>query len=253
MAWTVFVDGACRGNPGPGGWGAIIASLEGRVQELGGGDPATTNNRMELQAPIAALRWLKQKPGDVAIYSDSKYVINGITQWVHGWRRRDWKTATGTPVLNRDQWEDLYLLAQRRGNYGQILWRHVRGHSGVPGNERVDTIATAFSLGEAPALYAGPLVRYDVAIYDLPDEADPSMPSKRDRASKQKAYSYLSLVDGELRRHSTWPECNARVHGRSGARYKKTLSAADEERVVCDWQLALEDLMKLRNERRDRQ
>jgi ribonuclease HI len=246
-AWTVFVDGACQGNPGPGGWAAAVVSTEeGRVVELGGAEPATTNNRMELHAPIAALRWLGRRPGDVAIYSDSKYVVTGITQWVYGWRRRDWKTSTGTAVLNRDQWEDLVGLVERRRDCGRIAWHHVRGHSGIPGNERVDSIATAFSQGKRPRLYVGPLIRYEVAILDLPDPSEPTSRPARPPAPKAQAYSYLSLVDGVLQRHASWPECNARVHGRSGARFKKATSAVDEERIVSAWKLSRADLEKLR-------
>jgi ribonuclease HI len=110
----VFTDGAAKGNPGPGGWGAIVMTPDGRVTELGDGAPHTTNNKMELGGAIAALRHIANRPGPVAIYTDSTYVIQGITQWVWGWRKRGWKTAQGSDVLNRDLWEELSSLVDRK-------------------------------------------------------------------------------------------------------------------------------------------
>jgi len=103
----LFTDGAAKGNPGPGGWGAIVLTPEHHVTELGGGSPHTTNNKMELGGAIAALQHVADRPEPVAIYTDSTYLIQGITQWVWGWRKRGWKTASGTDVLNRDLWEEL--------------------------------------------------------------------------------------------------------------------------------------------------
>ena len=149
-ATIVFTDGAAKGNPGPGGWGVIVVTPEGHVTELGGGSPHTTNNKMELSGAIAALQHVDDHPAPVAIYTDSTYVIQGITQWVWGWRKRNWKTAQGGDVLNRDLWERLAGLAAARGSKG-VDWRWVRGHVGTPGNERVDEIAVAFALQEPPA------------------------------------------------------------------------------------------------------
>ena len=146
----VFTDGAAKGNPGPGGWGVIVVTPEGHVTELGGGSPHTTNNKMELSGAIAALQHVADHPAPVAIYTDSTYVIQGVTQWVWGWRKRNWKTAQGGDVLNRDLWERLADLAAARGSKG-VDWRWVRGHVGTPGNERVDEIAVAFALQEPPA------------------------------------------------------------------------------------------------------
>jgi ribonuclease HI len=144
----VFTDGAAKGNPGPGGWGVIIVTPEQQVTELGGGAPHTTNNKMELSAAIAALEHLAVRPGPVIIYTDSTYVIQGITQWVWGWRKRGWKTSQGSDVLNRDLWERLSGLLAARPR-GDVDWRWVRGHVGTPGNERVDAIAVAFSLQQS--------------------------------------------------------------------------------------------------------
>ena len=135
MTVTIYTDGACRGNPGPGGWGAVM-SCDDRYRELSGAHPATTNNRMELTAAIRALEALK-RPSDVDLYTDSTYVRDGITQWLPNWKARGWRTATKSRVKNRDLWEALDALAQRH----DVRWHWVRGHAGNPANERADTLA----------------------------------------------------------------------------------------------------------------
>lgn len=130
-----FTDGACRGNPGPGGWGVVLRSGS-REKELWGGELATTNNRMELTAAIEALKALN-KPCRVALYTDSTYVRSGITEWVRAWRARDWRTADRKPVKNQDLWQALSSLAERH----EVEWHWVRGHSGHPENERADALA----------------------------------------------------------------------------------------------------------------
>ena len=131
----IYTDGACRGNPGPGGWGAIL-HYGGREKELCGGEAGTTNNRMELMAAIAALEALRE-PCTVTLYTDSTYVRNGITEWMAGWRRRGWKTADRKPVKNRELWQRLDAATERHS----IDWQWVRGHDGNPGNERADALA----------------------------------------------------------------------------------------------------------------
>ena len=131
----VFTDGACRGNPGPGGWGAILRT-NGREKELYGGEPATTNNRMELTAVIRALEALT-RPSRVSVYTDSQYVQKGISEWIHSWKRRGWKTADKNPVKNEDLWRRLDELAAQH----EVKWHWVRGHSGHPENERADELA----------------------------------------------------------------------------------------------------------------
>jgi ribonuclease HI len=133
----IYTDGACRGNPGPGGWGAILIS-NGREKELCGGEPATTNNRMELMAAIQALEALN-KPCKVELHTDSTYVKNGVTQWIHGWKAKGWRTAAKQPVKNADLWQKLDALVANSGH--QIEWRWVKGHAGDPGNERADALA----------------------------------------------------------------------------------------------------------------
>jgi ribonuclease HI len=132
---TIYTDGACKGNPGPGGWGAVLI-LGDSEKEMFGGESPTTNNRMELTAVIKALGALK-RACSVDLYTDSQYVRQGLTQWMPGWIRKNWKTAGGDPVKNRELWERLHASTLRH----QIDWRWVMGHSGDPDNERVDTLA----------------------------------------------------------------------------------------------------------------
>jgi ribonuclease HI len=131
----IFTDGACRGNPGPGGWGVLMRS-EGEERTLHGGEPETTNNRMELMAAIQALEALSGRCS-VDLTTDSQYVRKGITEWMAAWKRRGWKTASRQPVKNRDLWERLDSLSQRH----EIRWHWVRGHTGHEENERVDDLA----------------------------------------------------------------------------------------------------------------
>jgi ribonuclease HI len=131
----IHTDGACLGNPGPGGWAALLR-YRGHERELAGGEAGTTNNRMELMAAIMALESLKRGCG-VVLHTDSQYVRKGITEWMPSWVRRGWKTAGGTPVKNRELWERLYAATQAH----TIEWRWVKGHSGNPDNERVDGLA----------------------------------------------------------------------------------------------------------------
>ncbi len=153
---AIYTDGACSGNPGPGGWGTVIYLTDGSVQELGGYAAATTNNRMEMQAAIAALDFLIASGQTVptVLLTDSEYVKNGITKWIKGWKQKGWKTATGKPVLNQDLWEalDERQLKVNRQLQAPLEWKYVRGHVGNVGNERADAIARAFSQGRSPDL-----------------------------------------------------------------------------------------------------
>jgi len=231
----IFSDGACSGNPGPGGWGAIIAFAEGEVRELGGADVETTNNRMELQGAISALGFVKDRPGRVVFYTDSTYVIRGITQWIWGWMRNGWRNSEGGAVLNKDLWENLSRLTAARKGDDKVEWHYSRGHSGTPGNERCDEIAVAFSQGRQPRLYQGPLLQYPVAIYDLPE--DSSLPEMRPKQEKKAAYSYLSLLGGQVYRHRDWSSCERRVKGQSGAKFKKAMAPEDEPKILKEWGL----------------
>lgn len=139
----IFTDGACSGNPGPGGWGAILR-WKGHEKELFGGEAATTNNRMELMAAIRALESLK-RPSHVVLYTDSTYVRDGITSWIHGWKRNGWKTAAKKPVKNEDLWRRLDDAISMH----DVEWHWVRGHSGHPENERADELARQGALEAA--------------------------------------------------------------------------------------------------------
>jgi ribonuclease HI len=131
----IYADGACKGNPGPGGWGAWIR-MGDHSKELCGGEPITTNNRMELTAAIRALQALK-RTCDVRIYTDSVYVQKGMTEWIDGWKKRGWRTADKKPVKNDDLWQELDAIASQH----KVEWRWVKGHAGDPGNERADALA----------------------------------------------------------------------------------------------------------------
>ncbi len=137
-----YTDGACSGNPGPGGWGAILIAREGdtllKERELNGGEAHTTNNKMELMAAISALEAL-DRPTELTIVTDSSYVKDGITSWIHGWKKRGWKTANKKPVKNEDLWKRLDAATQRH----VVKWEWVKGHAGHPENERADELARA--------------------------------------------------------------------------------------------------------------
>ncbi len=132
---TIYTDGACSGNPGPGGWGALL-KFGDRQREMLGGEKETTNNKMELMAAIASLEALK-RPCKVKLYTDSNYVKNGITTWIHGWKKNGWKTAAKKPVKNADLWKALLEAVNRH----DVSWHWVKGHAGDPGNEKADELA----------------------------------------------------------------------------------------------------------------
>jgi ribonuclease HI len=227
---VIFTDGASKGNPGPGGWGAIVAT-DGQVRELGGHEPHTTNNRMELQAAYEALSFAATlKPQQVTVYADSSYVIQGATKWGAGWRRNGWITSTKQPVLNKDIWEPFLDLLDTIST--PIKWHNIGGHIGIPGNERVDTIASNFATGDSVELYSGGASSYGIDISHVAYDADlKQRKSDSKTRSKAKAYSYVSEVDGVVQVHKTWGECEARVRGRS-ARFKKALSPDEERNLV---------------------
>lgn len=150
---TIYTDGASRGNPGPGGWGAIIIRKD-EVRELGGKEAHTTNNRMELTAAIRALKAVSES--GMTIYTDSEYVSKGMNEWIKRWQEKGWKTANKKPVLNQDLWQKLLEVSKDK----KVEWKYVAGHSGVPLNERADEIATTFADDVKPALYHGPRDKY---------------------------------------------------------------------------------------------
>ena len=233
---AIFTDGACSGNPGPGGWGCVVSTPDALVRELGGGAEATTNNRMEMSAVLEGLRAVRGLPGAAFVHSDSTYVLDGITSWIVGWKRRGWTTAAGEPVKNEDLWRALDEIVAARGP-GGVEWRWVRGHDGHDANERCDAIAVAFSRRRPIDLYAGPLLSYPHGSL-APSPAVPPRQKKTPRKASAPSGpgAYLSLLDGRLERHETWQECEARVKGRP-AKFKKVRSVEEERATLKGWGL----------------
>lgn len=246
---TIFTDGASRGNPGPGGFGAVIAVSckllavreekpnQTCVVEIGGREEHTTNNRMELRAAISAPSFLsslkiKDKGLRIVLYSDSSYLINGITRWIHGWQKNRWQTKNKKNVENRDLWEQLLDISRNK----EIRWQHIEGHVGIAGNSRADEIATAFADGKKPALYEGTLEHYPLKhILDIAHDRGLAREKRVNQTrSRAKAHSYVSMVDGRVETHQTWTECEARVKGKH-ARYRKVFSPDEERRLIAEW------------------
>lgn len=224
---TIFTDGSSLGNPGPGGWGAIIHDGE-KVRELGGFEDSTTNNRMEMKAIVEALGSVSHED-DISLHTDSQYTINGITKWVYGWKQNGWMTKNKTEVLNRDLWEELVSVIEGK----KIAWNHVAGHVGIPGNERVDAIANGFASRKNIDLYDG--FAQDYAVDVTKTKAEQGTFSKNTSAGG-KAYSYLSLLDGELKRHDTWGDCEKRVKGKN-AKFRKAISSEHEKEIMKEWRV----------------
>lgn len=233
----IFTDGASLGNPGPGGYGAVLVfPVLDEVVELGGNKPSTTNNEMELTAVIAAFSHSTNSTAPVHVYTDSSYVINGITKWVFGWEKNNWTTSQKQPVQHQPLWESLVSLVREREKVTEVSWHHVPGHSGVSGNERADDIASGFASGDHPNLFRGRLGDYhqndilDISI----DEAVHAKRQETKARAKQKAYSYLSMMDGDIQKHPTWAECERRVKGKK-AKFRKAISAEEEQEIIKAW------------------
>jgi len=239
----IFTDGASSGNPGPGGWGAVL-SFDDQIVELGGGEDITTNNRMELGAVVGAFEFinaygLSTNDYSVVVYSDSTYVVNGITKWIYGWLKNNWISTQKKSVVNRDLWES---LKEKTDSY-EIKWNVLPGHSGVPGNERADKIAVAFRDSDDPGLFQGQESDYNIDISNVSyDEALKKAKDSKKKRSGAKAYSYLSLVNGTLRRHYNWADCEKLVKGKSGVRFKKSLDAQDELEIIRSWGKSINDI-----------
>lgn len=231
MKTTIFTDGAAKGNPGPGGYGAVLL-LGDRVLEVGEGKKLTTNNEMELRAVVEALKNLPTDIKQVEIYTDSKYVVEGATGWIFGWQKNGWKTKAGGDVSHRELWQELIELLKKV----KIDWHKVPGHVGIIGNERADTIASDLGEGKKVNLYNGSKVGYGYDLenvtYDLQKAVDRSADRKRQAT---KAFSYISKVNGVIETHKTWKECEDRVKGVKGVRFKKSLSAEDEKNIIKDF------------------
>jgi ribonuclease HI len=219
---VLYTDGGCIGNPGPGGWAAILVR-SGRYEEMGGREPATTNNRMEM---TAALRGLERcRPGDrVRVVTDSRYLVDGMTRWLRGWKARGWRKADKEPVLNQDLWQALEAAAKDR----QVRWEHVAGHAGHPENERCDRIANAYARGEKPELRTGD----GSWIYGPTPDAAALAEVSDDRLPQP---VYLSCVEGAVEEHATWADCEVRIKGVKGARCKKVHSKSEYFAAMLAW------------------
>lgn len=205
----------------------MITFPDGRVIEIGGHKAHTTNNQMELAAAIEALKVCVAFGQPITLYSDSTYVLRGMTDWISSWKRRGWKTAQGGDVLNRELWEELDRVAKSAKM--PIEWRYVPGHQSVAGNERADEIAVSRSQSEPAKLYAGPIEGYPVKLFPLP--SGERVCAKTSRGTPY----YLSLLGGVLQRHKTWPECEKRVKGKRGAKYRKVVGQQEEREVLKGW------------------
>jgi len=233
----VYTDGACSKNPGPGGYGAIIYSPDHMVKELGGGESSTTNNRMEMMAIYQSLNSLSKENKSIRVYTDSMYFINGITKWIHGWKKNGWKTGEGKDVLNKDIWSAMDQLITKMSS--KVEWFYVPGHSNFMPNERVDEIAVAFSKNKSFNLFSGSYDRYDIDLFkDIKKVEKGEFKKSKSKSSSnkgKKAYSYVSRVNGVVEVHKTWASCEARVKGQSGAKFKKALDIDEEENLIKEF------------------
>jgi len=230
---TIFTDGSSRGNPGKGGWGALLI-IDQKVVELGGREEKTTNNRMELTAIKEVLMYVevRKAEGDIELHTDSTYALNGLIGWMYAWEKNGWKTKTNDEVLNQDIWRELLGLMFRLKQTRRVDIVKVEGHAGVVANERVDGIATAFADNERVLLFTGSLDAYKKLIGADIFSLVPTAPKTKSKSSSAKAYSYVSLVDGKIHTDKTWAECEKRVKGKKGVKYKKVFTKDQEEELV---------------------
>ncbi len=235
----IFSDGSALGNPGPGGYGAIILFRGGNVQELGGHEGHTTNNKMELRGVLESLMRMSHEHGNILCCSDSQYVINAVTKWIHGWKKNNWTTTAKKPVENRDLLERIDACIQEHNTKGKIDFRYVPGHVGVAGNERCDEIATTFARNEHPILFDGTLSDYAVDILNIGTHSNAESKKTQKKSRSGKAYAYLSLVDGVAQTHTTWDACEKRVKGKSGVKYKKAMTKEEQEEILHTWGVSL--------------
>ncbi len=234
---TIYTDGASRGNPGPGGWGALIVASH-EVFELAGNATTATNNQMELAAVEAVLsdaRVLAHR-GEVVVYSDSSYVINGISSWMYGWEKNGWITSTKTPVENKGQWQSLLRLAREYGS--RLVLLKVKGHAGDIYNERCDQLAVGYALGKKPLLFSGTLSAYKLFLEEQVGIKDSVKKTTTKKSNSAVVYAYVSLVNGNVYSDKTWAACEKRVKGSKGARYKKVFSKTEETELIQEYTLA---------------
>lgn len=232
-----YCDGACSGNPGPGGWAAVAFDPNTQiVWQAYAHQPSTTNNRMELTATLRCLQWIEsQKISSAVIHSDSKYVLEGIQKWRHGWKKNNWTKSNQEEVLNKDLWIALDKQLEAL-NPVSLEWVYVPGHSGIEGNEYVDQLAVEASL--TPGLNqentspADTFTNLEIFSTSQP-VGNSSQKSKKKNSSK--ALGYLALIDGKVHDFKTWPECEAQVKGKPYVKYKKYASEKDKADILTGW------------------
>lgn len=230
---VLYTDGASRGNPGPGGWAAIVMNDRDVVELAGAKNPAT-NNQMELEAAIQGLAYIEKhfSTGTVELHADSRYVLNGLESWIDGWVKKGWVTMGKKPVENKAQWVKLMELRDVLGKRLKLI--KVDGHSGHRYNDRCDELAVAAALGKKSQLFRGTKKDYESQL----DTTLPKSPTKKSSSSnKGVAYSYVSLVNGKVYADKTWAACEKRVKGVKGAKYKKVFSKAEETGLIQDYTL----------------
>jgi ribonuclease HI len=230
----IYTDGASRGNPGPGGWAAVIL-VGDMAMEISGAEKRATNNQMELAGVLATLSdsaALAHK-GNVIVHSDSAYVVNGLNSWVWGWEKKGWITMQKTPVENKDVWMKLLALLKKYGD--RLAITKVSGHAGELYNERCDELAVAAALGEKQKHFKGTLKDYEVFLHETGTTAKKATPKKKKNDAP--AYSYVSLVDGKVYADKTWAACEKRVKGKKGVAFKKVFSKVEETELMQDYTL----------------
>lgn len=247
---VIYTDGSSLGNPGPGGWGSLIVTSykesmtkedkdSSKVIELGGKDPNTTNNRMELTAIKESFSYILDRKidGDITLYTDSSYARDGLDGWVYGWEKNGWKTKTGEDVSNQDLWKELAGQLFRLKKSRNVNLVKVSGHHGVVANEHVDNIATSFAHNEQVLLFTGSLSHYESLTGEEITLSNKTHGNKKSKSgsSSQLAYSYVSLVDGDVFVDKTWPDCEKRVKGKKGVKYKKVFSKEEEEDLINEF------------------
>ncbi len=239
----IYTDGSSLGNPGPAGWGSVLIFPDKKVIELGGREKESTNNRMEITAGIMALKEIekrKVKAKTIKIHTDSSYVLNGITMWIYAWVKNNWITKTKESVLNQDLWEKLFKVENNLKHQYKIEWVKVSGHSGVHLNERCDAIATSNAGNNTTILFRGNLKDYEKLFGPVAQTQGVQSSTLNKTKNKNKgkiAYSYVSFVAGKMHSDKTWSECEKRVKGKSGAKYKKVFSKEEESDLIAEWTL----------------
>jgi len=220
--WWVVSDGACSGNPGPGGWGLILKSPDGIVEEFCERHEHTTNNRMEILGMLEGLLKIEQAEKDsarICVVTDSSYVVKSFEQYLASWIQRNWMTAAGQPVANQDLWTQVQAIKARLLDRGfDFQMKLVKGHAAIESNERADVLAVSAAQNQAPTLYHGPESAYSISF-----------------SLEARQVFYLSFVDGVLLRHTTWDECSKVTHGKKGAKFKKISSRQEELETLQLW------------------